>query len=195
LAGVAASEAANSSCIGGDLIPMLTLGIPGSASTAVMMGALMIHDVVPGPRLMREHPEVVYGLFASQLVANLLILLVGWIGARLWLHVTAVPKPILFAIIPSAATIGCFSTRQSMFDVLTCLGFGTFGWFLRRYGYPVIPLVLGLVLGTLVEENFRQAVLMGGYSIFVTRPFCLTLLVFTVLTLAYSMWPRRKRVD
>jgi putative tricarboxylic transport membrane protein len=187
LAGVAASEAANSSCIGGDMIPMLTLGIPGSASTAVMIGALMIHDVVPGPRLIEEHPAVVYGLFASQLVANVAILVLGLLGARFWVRVTRIPEPILFTLIPAAAALGCYSARQSMFDVATCFGFGLLGWCFRRYNYPIVPMVLGLVLGTLVEESFRQAVLMGGYGVFVRRPICLIVLILALAPVVYAV--------
>jgi putative tricarboxylic transport membrane protein len=179
-AGVAAAEAANSSCIGGDMIPMLALGIPGSASTAVMMGALMIHNVVPGPRLIQSHPRVVYGLFASQLLANIAILLLGLFGVRMWVHVTRIPKPILFSLIPAAAAVGCLSIRSSLLDVATCFGFGLLGWVLRRNNYPIVPIVLGMVLGTLIEENFRQAVQMDGYSTFLRQPFCLAVLVMAV---------------
>lgn len=192
-AGVAAAEAANSSCIGGDMIPMLTLGIPGSASTAVMMGALIVHNVVPGPHLIQNHPRVVYGLFASQLVANVVILLLGIIGARIWVHVTRVPKPILFTLIPAAAAIGCLSIRSSLFDVGTCFGFGILGWILRRNGYPIVPIVLGLVLGDLIEENFRQAVLMGGYGIFFQRPVCLIVLALAVAMAVIPIQLRRRR--
>ena len=164
--GVAAAEAANSSSVGGALVPLLTLGIPGSASTAVLIGALMIHDVVPGPRLFEDRPDIVYGLFASLLLANLVMLLLGLFGSRLWVAVTVVPKPLLYPIILAAAVVGSFAVRYSMFDVASCLGFGCLGWILRRNDYPIVPIVLGMVLGGVVEENYRQAVLMDGYSIF-----------------------------
>jgi putative tricarboxylic transport membrane protein len=195
-AGVAAAEAANSSCIGGDMVPMLALGIPGSASTAVMMGALMIHNVVPGPRLIQTHPRVVYGLFASQLLANLMILLLGLWGTRLWVRVTQVPKPWLFTLIPAAAAVGCLSIRSSLFDVGTCFGFGIVGWQLRRSGYPIVPIVLGLVLGTLIEENFRQAVLMDGYAFVLHEPLSAVILAVAALLVVagvMSNWRRRMR--
>jgi putative tricarboxylic transport membrane protein len=172
---------------------MLALGIPGSASTAVMMGALMIHDVVPGPKLIQEHPRIVYGLFASQLLANLAILLLGLYGVRLWIHVTRIPKPILFSLIPAAAAVGCLSIRSSLVDVATCFGFGLLGWLLRRNNYPIVPIVLGLVLGTLIEENFRQAVLMGGYSTFLRQPLCLFILALALVMVVVPIHLERRR--
>ncbi len=166
--GVAAAEAANSSSVGGALVPLLTLGIPGSASTAVLIGALMIHDVVPGPRLFEDHPEIIYGLFASLLFANLIMLLLGLFGSRLWVAVTVVPKQLLYPIILAAAVVGSYFVRSSMFDVASCLAFGCLGWVLRKNDYPVVPIVLGMVLGGVLEENFRQAVLMSDYSDFLS---------------------------
>ncbi len=181
--GVAAAEAANSSSVGGALVPLLTLGIPGSASTAVLIGALMIHDVVPGPRLFEDRPDIVYGLFASLLLANLVMLLLGLFGSRLWVAVTVVPKPLLYPIILAAAVVGSFAVRYSMFDVASCLGFGCLGWILRRNDYPIVPIVLGMVLGGVVEENYRQAVLMDGYSIFFRKGICLSILILSALSL------------
>jgi putative tricarboxylic transport membrane protein len=191
LEGVAASEASNSSSVGGALVPLLTLGIPGSASTAVLIGALMIHDITPGPRLMTDHPEIVYGLFASLLVANAVLLLLGALGSRLWVRVTSVPKPVLYPLILAAAVIGSYAVRYSLFDVTSCLAFGAFGWLVRRHGFPVVPVVLGMVLGGIIEENFRQAVLMDGYLVFFTRPVSLTMLIISALTVVVPLLRRR----
>ncbi len=167
--GVAASEAANSSCVGGSLIPMLTLGIPGSAATAVLISALMIHRVVPGPQLFVKRPELIYGLFASQLVANFVALVLGLLGCRLWIYITHVSKRLLYPVIVATSVVGSYSVSGSMVDVAACLGFGVLGWLLRRQDFPVAPIVLGLVLGRLIEVNFRQAMLMDGWQLFVTR--------------------------
>ena len=191
--GVAAAEAANSSSVGGALVPLLTLGIPGSASTAVLIGALMIHDVVPGPMLFQTHPEIVYGLFASLLLANLILLLLGLFGSRLWVGVTAIPKRILFPIILAAAVVGSYAVSNSMFDVICCLGFGLVGWVLRRHQYPVVPIVLGIVLGDVLEENFRRAVLSDGYAVFFTSPICAAILTISVLALAIPAWRNRQQ--
>jgi putative tricarboxylic transport membrane protein len=187
LEGVAAAEAANSSSVGGALVPLLTLGIPGSASTAVLIGALMIHDVVPGPQLLRDHPDMVYGLFASLLVANACLLLLGLLGSRLWIRVTAIPKNQLYPLILSVSVIGSFAVRNSMFDIVACLGFGCLGWILRRYRYPVAPIILGMVLGGIAETKFRQAVLMGGYNVFWDKPACRTILIVSVLSLLFPV--------
>jgi len=186
LEGVAAAEAANSSSVGGALVPLLTLGIPGSASTAVLIGALMIHDLTPGPQLFHNNPEIIYGLFASLLVANLVMLILGLFGSKLWVKVTSVPKRILYPMIFTVSIIGSFAVRYSFFDVIACLGFGIFGWILRRNNYPVAPIVLGMVLGNIAETNFRRAVMMGGYKIFFTRPASLSLLILALVSFA---WP------
>jgi len=161
----------------------------------VLIGALMIHEVVPGPRLFEDHPEIVYGLFASLLFANLVLLLLGLFGSRLWVAVTVIPKPVLYPLILAAAVVGSFSVRNSMFDVASCLAFGCLGWILRRHNYPVVPIVLGMVLGTVLEVRFRQAVLMQGYSIFFQRRICFSILVASALSilipvLRQSLTPR-----
>jgi putative tricarboxylic transport membrane protein len=186
--GVAAAEAANSSSVGGALVPMLTLGIPGSASTAVLIGALMIHDVVPGPQMFQKNPEIIYALFASLFVANLFSLGLGAVGCRLWLRVTSVSKRILYPLILAISVVGSFAVRYSLFDVVSCLGFGLLGWFFRRHEYPVVPIVLGMVLGSIAETNFRQAAMMGGYSIFLRQPVCLVLLAVSAVFLVRPLW-------
>jgi putative tricarboxylic transport membrane protein len=187
LEGVAAAEGANSSSVGGALIPLLTLGIPGSASTAVLIGALMIHDLTPGPLLFKSNPEIIYGLLASLLLANVVLLVLGFFGSRLWIKVTIIPKKILFPVIFAVSIIGSFAVRNSFFDVAACLAFGVFGWILRRYNYPVAPIVLGMVLGNIAETNFIRAVMMGGWSVFFTRPTSLIMLIVAVSSFAIPL--------
>ncbi len=184
--GVAAAEAANSSSVGGALVPLLTLGIPGSATTAVLIGALMIHDLTPGPRLFVSNPGLVYGLFASLLVANVVLLVFGLFGSRLWIKVTNIPKKILFPLIFAVSIIGSFAVQNSFFDIISCLAFGVFGWILRRNKYPVAPIILGMVLGNIAETNFRRAVMMGGYDVFFTRPASLILLILGLVSLIFA---------
>ncbi|MFO7896957.1 MAG: tripartite tricarboxylate transporter permease [Candidatus Cloacimonadales bacterium] len=186
LEGVAAAGAATSSSVGGALIPLLTLGIPGSATTAVLIGALMIHDLTPGPQLFNNNPEIIYGLFSSLLLANLVMLLLGLFGSRLWVKVTSVPKKILYPMILTVSIIGSFAVRNSFFDIIACLGFGVFGWFIRRHNFPVAPIILGIVLGNIAETNFRRAVEMGGYNIFFARPTSLILLLLALISFG---WP------
>ncbi len=190
--GVAAAEAANSSSVGGALVPLLALGIPGSATTAVLVGALMIHDIVPGPLLFVERPDIVYSLFAALLIANIVMLVLGLFGARLWIKVTVIPKKVLLPAILAISIIGSFAVHYSFFDVATCIGFGVAGWILKKYGYPGAPIVLGMVLGKLAETNFRRAVIMGGYNVFFTRPVSLILLLLAVLSLGIPLYQTYK---
>ncbi len=190
--GVAAAEAANSSSVGGALVPLLALGIPGSASTAVLVGALMIHDLVPGPMLFVERPDIVYSLFAALMVANFVMLILGLMGAKLWIKVTVIPKKVLMPAILAISMIGSFAVNYSFFDVAACIGFGVSGWLLKKYGFPMAPIVLGMVLGKLAETNFRRAVIMGGYNVFFTRPASLILLILAVLSIGVPLYQTYK---
>ena len=191
--GVAAAEAANSGSVGGAMVPLLTLGIPGSATTAVLVGAMMIHKLNPGPQLFLSSPELMYGLFSAMLLANLALLLVGLAGSRLWIRVTDVPKPVLFVLISLMAVIGAYSVRHSMFDVFCCLGFGILGWILKRKDYPLAPVILGMVLGAIAETNFRRAVMMDGYDVFFTRPISAVLLGLALLSFVLPLYRARKQ--
>lgn len=200
LEGVAASEAANSSSVGGALIPLLALGIPGSATDAVLIGAFILHDLVPGPLLFRDHPVIVYGIFASVLVANLLVLLIGLYGNRAFIKMVSVSDAVLFPFILVVALIGTYSVNNSLFEMGSCIGFGILGWILKRYGYPPAPVVLGIVLGKLIEYNFRRGVIMGGYSVFFTDTLAFVVLSLATLSLFYPLimagwkWFRKRPV-
>lgn len=188
MAGVAASEAANSSSVGGALIPLLALGIPGSATDAVLIGALQLHDITPGPLLFDTNPEIVYGIFASLLIANVVMLVMGIYGVRVFAKVVEVPTNVLYPMIMAIALIGSFAVRNSFFDVITCFGFGVVGWIFKRYDYPVPPVVLGIVLGSLLEENFRRAVMMGGPWVFITEPLAATMLTISALLFFFPFY-------
>ncbi len=187
LDGVAASGAATSGSVGGALVPLLTLGIPGSAATAVLIGALMLHGLTPGPELFKDNAPVVYGLFASLFFAYGVMFVLGYLGNQLWIKIISLPRALLYPIILAIAFIGSYSVSNSMFDVWSCLGFGVLGWILRRYNFPTAPVILGLILGFLAETNFRRALLMGNASIFFTRPVSLALLVLAALSFFYPL--------
>ncbi|MDR1733005.1 MAG: tripartite tricarboxylate transporter permease [Synergistaceae bacterium] len=195
--GVAAAEAANSSSVGGALVPLLALGIPGSASAAVLVGALMIHELRPGPELFTRSPLLVYMLFSSLLVANVVLLGLGAFGSRLWIKVSLIPKRILYPFIFVFSMIGSYAVRSSLFDVGVCFGFGLLGWILNRYRYPVSPIVLGLVLGTMIETYLQMTLMMGGVSLLFTRPISAVLLVISIALVAWpfiaDMRDRKKR--
>ncbi|GHS96733.1 hypothetical protein AGMMS50276_15610 [Synergistales bacterium] len=195
--GVAAAESANSSSVSGALVPLLALGIPGSASAAVLVGALMIHELRPGPELFTRHPLLVYTLFSSLLVSNVILLALGAFGSRLWIKVSLIPKRILYPFIFVFSMIGSYAVRSSLFDIGVCFGFGVLGWILNRYRYPVSPIVLGLVLGAMLETNLQMTLMMGGPSLFLTRPISALLLLLSVVLIAWpfiaDMKARKKR--
>ncbi len=185
LEGIAAPAAAAGGSVGGALVPLLTLGIPGSAATAVLIGALMLHGVTPGPALFAgKNSYLVYGLFASLVLGNFVLLVLGTLGNRLWVKIIAAPKALLYPVILVIAFVGSFGVANSMFDVLICLIFGILGWILRRYGFPTAPLVLALILGYMAESGFRRALIMGDPSIFFTRPVSAAILLLAVLSCA-----------
>ena len=185
--GVVAAEASNSASVGGAMVPLLSLGIPGSSTAAVLMGALMIHNLSPGPELFTKNAPLVYTLFASMFVANLFMLLIGIFGSKLWVRVTDLPKTLLYPLIFTFSILGSYSVSKSMFDVGVCLVFGVIGWLLKRYDYPAAPVVLGLVLGRLMELNFSQALMVGGVQSFYTRPLTLILLAISIIAIAYPV--------
>jgi len=182
LEGVAAPEAANNGSVGGALVPLLTLGIPGSASTAVLIGALMIHKLNPGPQLFEKEPGIVYGLFISLFFANIVMLAFGMLGNKLWVKIIAAPKKLLYPLIIALSFIGSYFIQNSLFDVGTCIAFGLFGWALKRGGFPTAPVILGLILGKMIEENLRLSLAKGELIDFVTRPASLIILLLAIFS-------------
>jgi putative tricarboxylic transport membrane protein len=182
LEGVAAPEAANNGSVGGALVPLLTLGIPGSASTAVLIGALMIHKLNPGPELFEKEPGIVYGLFISLFIANIVMLVLGLLGNKLWVKIIAAPKKLLYPIIIALSFIGSYFIQNSLFDVGTCIGFGLMGWLLKRGGFPTAPVILGLILGNMIEENLRLSLVRGDFIDMFTRPGSLIILMLALFS-------------
>ncbi|MCR4627670.1 MAG: tripartite tricarboxylate transporter permease [Treponema sp.] len=190
--GVAAAEASNSGSVGGAMVPLLTLGIPGSSTAAVLLSALMIHNLNPGPQLFTNEPKLVYGLFASMFIANILMAAIGTYGARLWVRVGYIKKTILFPLIFAFAILGSYSIKKSMFDVGTCLAFGLIGWMFKKYDYPSSPVVLGLVLGKLIETNYVQTLMVTGPSGFFIRPMTVILFIISIAAIAYPIIAERR---
>jgi len=185
LEGVAAPEAGNNAVVGGSLVPLLTLGIPGSATAAVLLGALMLHNIQPGPLLFQTNGEMVYGIFAGLFVACIAQLILGLIGVPVWIKVISAPKPLLLSVIAVISVVGSYGYNNSMVDVWVMFSFGLLGYILKKFDFPVTPIILALVLGGILEENFRRALIISGgdYSIFVTQPISVTLLVMAALSL------------
>jgi putative tricarboxylic transport membrane protein len=182
--GVAGPETANNAAVSGAFVPFLALGIPPNVVMAVLFGALIIHGVTPGPNLVREHPEVFFGVVASMYVGNVMLLVLNLPLIGLWVKVLKVPARILFPLILLFTLIGAYGVQGNVFDVLLMVFFGAVGYLLRKFGYEEAPLLLAFILEPLLEQSFRQSLLMSGgdFSTFVTRPICaVTLLAAAIL--------------
>jgi putative tricarboxylic transport membrane protein len=195
-AGLAAPEAAKNATTGAAMIPLLTLGIPGSAATAIMLAALLIHGVNPGPLLFATDPRLVYTVFISMIVANLLMIAAGLGVARGFAQLMRIPPAVLGAFIVVLSVIGAFGVRNNIFDVHVCLLFGVVGLVMKRFDFPSAPLVLGVILGPLAERYFLTS--LANYddrlSVFLTRPISATILLMALGFLAWAMWPRMTRL-
>ena len=164
--GIVAPEAANNAAIGGACIPMLTLGIPGDAVTAIMIGAMFIHGLQPGPMLMTQSADVFWFIVGGMFVANLFLLLCGFTGIKLFAKIVEVPKYILMPIIIILSVVGAFSINNSITDVYWMLAFGVFGYFLKMYDIPIGPTILGVILSSLLELNYRRGMALAHNSVF-----------------------------
>ena len=188
--GIAAPEAANNVVTATALVPLLSLGIPGSNSAAILLGGFLIHGLQPGPMLFTKAPEVVYGLYGGLFIANIAMLLLGLVilGPCIWL--VNRPKPYLIAGILALVMSGVYAIHQSVFDIFLVVGVGLFGVLMRWLKLPVLPLVLGLVLGYLVESNFRRSLVIssGDPLIFLTDKVSLGLLVLAAMLTGYTLW-------
>ncbi|MFJ7973144.1 tripartite tricarboxylate transporter permease [Psychrobacillus sp. NPDC096389] len=188
IAGVAGPESANNAASGGAMIPLLTLGIPGSGTTAILMGALIMYNIQPGPLLFDEHPEVAWGLIASMFIGNLMLLVLNMPLVRVFAKIIQTPKKYLLPMIVAISFFGVYAVQYTTFDLFLLLGCGILGYLLSKNDYPVAPLVLALVLGPMIENNMRRALTIsnGDFSIFFTKPLSL---VFIIAALAWLLVP------
>lgn len=188
--GVVSPEAANNAAGQTAFIPTMTLGIPGSATMALILGALIVHGINPGPRLMMEHPDVFWGLVMSFWVGNVLLLVLNLPLIGIWIRLLKVPYRILYPAIMMFVCIGVYSINNSVFDVWLVILFGGLGYFLRLLGFPPAPLILGFVLGHMMEEHFRRAMILahGNFLTFVERPLSAVIMAMTAALLAWGVW-------
>jgi TctA family transporter len=188
--GIMSPESANNAAVQSAFIPTMTLGIPGSATMAVMMGALMIHGIQPGPQLMQDNPEIFWGLAASFWIGNLLLLLLNIPLIGIWVRLLKIPYGILYPAVICFICIGVFTVRTSAFDVVLVLLFGVAGYVLRLMRFELAPLLIGFILGPMVEENFKRSMLIyrGDFMTLLERPISGTLLVMTALLLLWTVW-------
>jgi putative tricarboxylic transport membrane protein len=184
--GVAASETANNATCGGAMVPLMTLGVPGSGTTAILLAAFMMQGLQPGPMLFQKQPALVYGIFAGFLIVQFAVIILGLGGARFWAKAVNIPKNLLLSLILVLTVAGAFSVRMDMTNVWLLFIFGIIGYFFKKLDIPAAPAVLGLVLGFLVESNMRRALLLSQGSVltFLTRPISVVLLGMAVISVA-----------
>lgn len=197
--GIVAAEAANNACTGGAMIPLLSLGIPGDATTAILIGAFLMHGLRPGPALFMENIELVSAIFIGLVVANVFMVVLGLSGAKIFAKMITVPKSILYAVVLTLCFIGSFSVQNSLFDVFIMLCFTVIGFLMYKAGIPRAPLVLALILGPIAETNLRRSVCLygGGVSLlnaFLSRPIALGILILTIILLVYPFIKSSKKI-
>jgi putative tricarboxylic transport membrane protein len=188
--GVAAPEGANNSETGGALVPLLTLGIPGSGTTAILLAAFVLWGLKPGPLMIQDNPELFWGLVASMYVGNVMLLVLNLPLIPLFAQILKMPSYLLYPIILGISLVGVYTVSGSLFDCYMLAAFGLLGYLMRRLDYPSAPLILGLVLGDSMERALRQSLMMsqGDLSILVSRPISATMLILTVLLLIMPLF-------
>ena len=186
LEGIQATEAANSAVVGSNLIPTIALGIPGNVAAALLIGAFMIHGVVPGPLMMVNHAELIYSIFASMLLANLAHLVIGRLGIRVWVHFVRIPKHVVLPCVVLLCVVGVFIPTNSMFDVALLFVFAGVGYLMRKTGFSIVCLVIGFLLGSNFEIYLRQSMLMNksDLTVLLSSPIAVTFLLLTL----YFIW-------
>jgi len=192
LEGVAAPETANNAATGGAMLPLLTMGIPGGTATAIMLGVLILHGIDPGPNVFRNNPDLIGASCGSMILANFLILFLGFSLARPFASILKIEWGFLVVIILVFCFVGGYSLRSNFLDVYTMLASGAIGYGMRKHGYPLAPLILGVILGHMLEEQFLRTMLRSSNSLlpFVTQPISLTFLIFALVLLVYPLITR-----
>jgi putative tricarboxylic transport membrane protein len=198
LAGVAGPETANNAHANGALIPLFTLGIPASPTVAIIMGAFMMHGLIPGPLLFKDHPTVAWGVIASFYIGNLMLLILNLPLIGIWVKLLKIPYGTLSTIILSFTVLGAYSVNNSVFDVLIMTFFGVIGYLLKKMDFPLAPAVLTLILGPMMERSLRTSLEMsqGSFSIFLESPIAVVFLVLTAVVLiapSFSFFRKKKQ--
>lgn len=193
--GIASPEASNNAATQTAFIPTLSIGIPGDAVMAIMLGALIIHGITPGPRVITEQPELFWGLVASFWLGNIMLLILNVPLVGIWVKLLSIPYRVLFPSIIVFICIGVYSVSNSVFDVYVALAFGLLGVFFRRVGLDAAPFLLGFVLGPMMEEHFRRALTLarGDLMVFLERPISLGILIVSLAFLASWIWTARRQ--
>lgn len=187
--GIAASESANNGCSGGAMIPMLSLGVPGDSNTAVLMGAFIMKGFQPGPMMYVEHLDIVYAVFASLILANIAMLIVGMAGVKIFAKIISVERKLLLPAILVLSLVGAYAINQNMFDVYFAIAMGLIGYLLQKYGFPLSPILLALILGPMSESNLRRFMQIddGNFFAIFTKPICVIFIVLALASLVTSV--------
>jgi putative tricarboxylic transport membrane protein len=195
LQGIAAPEAGNNGVTGGALVPLLTLGVPGDAVAAILLGALIIQGIAPGPMLFEKNPEIVYGLFSSMLVGNVLMLIIGLTCIRFFSRIVDIPKKLIIPMILILSIVGSYAINNNLFDVLVTILFGIIGYLLCKVEIPQSPIVLALILGPMAESNLRKSILMyeGSWSFLYTRPITIAFIILSIFSLVTSIRMKKSK--
>jgi putative tricarboxylic transport membrane protein len=190
--GVAGPEAANNASFSGVLVPLLTLGLPTSATAAVLLAAFQIFNVQPGPQLFEQSSGLVWALIASLYVGNVLLLALNLPLIQIWVQVLRVPRPVLYSAILVFATLGVYSLSGNVIEVLIAYAIGVAAYFMRRYGFPIAPTILGVILGPMMEQQLRRALVIsdGDASVLFTRPLTVAILAIALIAFVLPYLPR-----
>lgn len=193
--GIVASETANNASVGGSMIPLLTLGIPGDTVTAILIGAFTVHGLTPGPLLFANNGNLVYAIFAAFLVANVMMVLSEYGGMRGFVKLLSIPMHYLIPAIVLLCVVGVFGTNNRVFDVWIMLFFSLIGYGMKKLDFPFTPFIIGFVLGPMAEINFRRALMLsnGSLSPFITRPISLAFLLIALLSIVFTVRKNMKK--
>ena len=192
--GVIASESSNNANVGGSLVTIMAFGIPGDAVTAVMLGAMIIHGIQPGPLFISQEPRVAYGIFAAYLVAHPVMLVLQWLGARFYLKIVQVPKSVLIPVVLVLCTVGAYALNNIIENVYVLLIFGVLGYLLVKFRFPLAPLILGVILGDQIEVNLVRALMTDADPwLFLTRPLSGGMLLASVASVGLALWQHRRQ--
>ena len=195
LEGVAASESANNAVTGSTLIPLLTLGIPGDVITAIMLGAMTVHGLIPGPLLFQQQGDFVTALLIGMLMVTCLHFVIAMLGLPLFIRAVRVPRSVLFPLVCVLCITGTLVTTSSTFDVFVMLGFGVLGYLMVKFDYPIAPMLIGFILGPLVESSLRQSMIYSDNdpTVFFTRPFSAVFMSMTIIVVSSILWQAYKK--
>jgi putative tricarboxylic transport membrane protein len=191
--GIIASEASNNANVAGSLVTIMAFGIPGDAVTAVMLGALTIHGIQSGPLFIAQNAKLAYGMFAAYILAHAVVLLILWLGVRWMLHIVAVPKWMLFPVVLVLCVIGAYALNNTVGNVYVLAVFGVVGYAMVKFGFPLAPFILGVILGDQIEINLIRAIMSDPNPwLFVTRPISGVLLAMSVASVVAAIWQHRR---